>query len=231
MAPRLRLLCLHGFRQNASSFRGRLAAFTKQLSSVAELIFADAPHVIPPLSQTTTPTDNATESVTSSQHSRRAWLIAHGPPMLDETQYLTQQFGWEQSLPVLQSIIREQGPFDGVLGFSQGAAVTSVLCALQQLQPEAFPSRFRFAVMFSGFCSPAEEHQRLYEQCRGIDIPSLHVFGATDRQISVSQQLADVFADTGGRKVVVWHQLGHVVPSSAEFIAQYEAFLAQFIEH
>ena len=44
---RLRILCLHGFRQSASSFRGRTAALAKRLAPVAELIFLDAPHPLP----------------------------------------------------------------------------------------------------------------------------------------------------------------------------------------
>lgn len=44
---RLRILCLHGFRQSASSFRGRSAALAKRLSGIADLVFMDAPHILP----------------------------------------------------------------------------------------------------------------------------------------------------------------------------------------
>ena len=44
---RLRILCLHGFRQSGSSFRGRTAALAKRLAPLAELVFVDAPHPLP----------------------------------------------------------------------------------------------------------------------------------------------------------------------------------------
>ena len=44
---RLRILCLHGFRQSASSLKGRTAALARKLSDLAELVFIDAPHPVP----------------------------------------------------------------------------------------------------------------------------------------------------------------------------------------
>jgi hypothetical protein len=56
------------------------------------------------------------------------------PVVLDDQQFLGQTCGWDMSLGVLQKTIREQGPFDGLLGFSQGASVAAVIVALQQMQ-------------------------------------------------------------------------------------------------
>jgi Serine hydrolase (FSH1) len=44
---RLRILCLHGFRQTASGFAGRTASLQKRLRDVAEFVFTDAPHELP----------------------------------------------------------------------------------------------------------------------------------------------------------------------------------------
>ena len=41
-----------------------------------------------------------------------------------------------------------QGPFDGVLGFSQGGCVASVLCGMHAKGVRSFP--FRFAIIISG---------------------------------------------------------------------------------
>ena len=46
---RLRILCLHGFRQNAHTFRGRNAGLIRRLSRIAELVCVDAPHELPHL--------------------------------------------------------------------------------------------------------------------------------------------------------------------------------------
>lgn len=44
---RLRILCLHGFRQSASSLRGRTEALARKLADLAELVYVDAPHPLP----------------------------------------------------------------------------------------------------------------------------------------------------------------------------------------
>ena len=46
---RLRILCLHGFRQNAHTFMGRNAGLIRRLSSIAQLVCVDAPHELPHL--------------------------------------------------------------------------------------------------------------------------------------------------------------------------------------
>jgi len=40
--------------------------------------------------------------------------------------------GFDDSLVVIKRAFVEQGPFDGILGFSQGAAFVSILCAMKK---------------------------------------------------------------------------------------------------
>ena len=40
--------------------------------------------------------------------------------------------GFEESVAVIEKTFKEVGPFDGILGFSQGASFVSILCAMQQ---------------------------------------------------------------------------------------------------
>jgi Serine hydrolase (FSH1) len=44
---KLRILCLHGFQQNGSGFKGRTGSLAKKLKNFSELIFIDAPHEVP----------------------------------------------------------------------------------------------------------------------------------------------------------------------------------------
>ena len=44
---KLRILCLHGFRQSGSSLKGRTAALARKLADLAELTYVDAPHPLP----------------------------------------------------------------------------------------------------------------------------------------------------------------------------------------
>jgi hypothetical protein len=44
----LRILCLHGYRQNGNIFREKTGSFRKLLKKhVAEFVYIDAPHIIP----------------------------------------------------------------------------------------------------------------------------------------------------------------------------------------
>lgn len=40
--------------------------------------------------------------------------------------------GFEESIKVVEKAFEEHGPFDGLLGFSQGACFVALLCDLQQ---------------------------------------------------------------------------------------------------
>ncbi len=40
-------------------------------------------------------------------------------PVMDEGQYLRQTAGWLETWQYLQQIVRNYGPFDGVMGYSQ----------------------------------------------------------------------------------------------------------------
>ena len=49
---------------------------------------------------------------------------------LEGDQWATQTEGWGATLATLRRACSELGPFDGVLGFSQGAAVAAALAAM-----------------------------------------------------------------------------------------------------
>ena len=46
-ARKLRILCLHGFRQTGATLRQRLKQLTAGLSDIADFEFIDAPHALP----------------------------------------------------------------------------------------------------------------------------------------------------------------------------------------
>lgn len=108
-----------------------------------------------------------------------------------------------------------QQQFDGILGFSQGAIITSLLCAIQE-NPRCYVPEFssvRFAIMFSGFPSRADEHQHLL--VKPINLPSMHVWGLKDETIPAyaSRKLAEKFRIED--RITLEHSNGHIVPSDA----------------
>lgn len=123
----------------------------------------------------------------------------------------------------VREAVKTQGPFDGILGFSQGAAFVAMLCALQEqkLEPEF---NFRFAIVIAGFRSACKEHDKFYTA--PLQIPSLHVFGLEDRVIpdNMSRDLLPYFQD----QQVLIHPGGHFVPAPAAYRQTYQDFLKRF---
>lgn len=145
--------------------------------------------------------------------------------------------GLEIGLQRLADTIKAEGPFDGVIGFSQGGCATGILESLlesgrkdafdaahtQDSQKMKYPASFlnesgdpiqqpfKFAVVYSGFTAPLEYYGALYEP--KITTPTLHFIGSLDTVVeeSRSRSLADS-CETSEDRVVV-HPGGHFLPS------------------
>jgi hypothetical protein len=118
--------------------------------------------------------------------------------------------GWERTREWATRLFRSTGGFDGVFGFSQGAALTGLLAGLRQTRTgdANHDIRFEFAVMVGGFKSDAAEPDDLF--ARRLTVPSIHVTGRSDMVVPPheSRLLADAFIDP----LVLEHPGGHVVP-------------------
>ncbi|XP_052194083.1 rhodanese-like domain-containing protein 6 [Diospyros lotus] len=237
---KLRLLCLHGFRQNASGFKGRTASLAKKLKDIAELVFVNAPHELPFIYQPFGGSSSVAEShplpskscnkkfawfiaPNSSGKSNADWTMADGP--FDPQQYLQQTEGFDAALEYLKNVFSQAGPFDGILGFSQGAAMAALICAHQKLLKGQID--FRFVILCSGFALKLADHEEGIIRC-----PSLHIFGSdrgNDKQINnlASRELASLFHD--GCSVVIEHEFGHIIPTRSPYIDEIKEFLHQFL--
>ncbi|MED6128349.1 Rhodanese-like domain-containing protein 6 [Stylosanthes scabra] len=245
-SKKLRILCLHGFRQNASSFKGRTSSLAKKLKKIAEFVFVDAPHELSFIYQTTSAEDVACESSPlppspppPSENCRKkyawvvapnfdgsndiSWKVAEGP--FDPLQYQQQTDGYDTSLSHLKNVFSQQGPFDGILGFSQGAAMAALISAQQeQLKGEM---DFKFVIICSGFALNVKEMERGVIKC-----PSLHIFGnehGKDRQIAnqASKELASLYNE--GCSVIIEHDCGHIIPTRSPYIDEIKGFLGRFL--
>ncbi|XP_020595279.1 rhodanese-like domain-containing protein 6, partial [Phalaenopsis equestris] len=235
---KLRILCLHGFRQNASSFKGRTSSLAKKLKNITEFIFVDAPHELPFIYQPAELLSQQVSPAPSENCKRRfAWLVSPNSNSSDESswrieeqqfdpfQYKTQTEGFELSYSYLEGLILKNGPFDGILGFSQGAAMAALFFEKQQRSGGV--SDLRFAFLCSGFSTVSSKSVPVNGF---IKLPSLHVFGdgGKDRQINVeaSRELAELFDKNSS--VIVEHDMGHIIPTRSPYIDQIKAFLMSF---
>lgn len=243
---KLRILCLHGFRQNASSFKGRSASLAKKLKNLAELVFINAPHELPFIYQPCPADPNLNHVSVSAERSspppkrcnkKFAWLVAPtfnkkndsdwkiADVPFDYLQYQQQTEGFDESLGYLKTVFSQAGPFDGILGFSQGAAMAASVSALQRrLKGEI---DFRFVILCSGFAVNLSDYER-----GSINCPSLHIFGneqGDDRQIAsqTSRDLASLFEE--GCSVTIEHEYGHIIPTRPPYIDEIKSFLQRFL--
>ncbi|XP_048374414.1 esterase OVCA2 [Sphaerodactylus townsendi] len=212
----LRLLCLHGYRQDAKSFRARSGALRKALRGRAELLIIDAPHVV------VARPEEASLLDTLDSSGRGWWFSSPQEGTFNAFEEASSCKGLEESLEAVAEAFAEHSPIDGLLGFSQGAALAAIICTLKQGGDPRF--QFDFAVLIAGFKSRALDHCSFYQA--PIQVPSLHVLGETDRVIpfEMSQELASLFSTP----LFLTHLGGHFIPASAAQKKTYLEFLSQF---
>ncbi|XP_025095344.1 esterase OVCA2-like isoform X2 [Pomacea canaliculata] len=207
--PPLKILCIHGYRQNAQLFREKTGSFRKVIKKYADLVFITAPNQVPPLS--------SDKEVIEGDHT--GWWFSN----LDDSFHAQDRTdcckGYENSVLLIEKTLKEQGPFDGILGFSQGASMVSLLCGIQEQQPDK--KLFNFAILVAGFKSRSSSHDILYS--KKISIPTLHVYGESDKIIpkDMSEDLLQYFEDY----IVLQHLGGHFIPTGGPQKKIYLEFL------
>lgn len=138
---------------------------------------------------------------------------------------MQQTDGFDASLAYLKGVFAQAGPFDGILGFSQGAAMVALVCTQNRATKGQID--FRFAILCSGFAVKLTDYEK-----GSINCPSLHIFGndqGNDRQISsqASRELASLFDD--GCSVAIEHEFGHIIPTRSPYIDEIKDFLHRFL--
>ncbi|XP_061659947.1 esterase OVCA2 [Syngnathoides biaculeatus] len=212
-AAPLRVLCLHGYRQNGASFREKTGALRKLLKKKVNFVYVDAPHLL----------EGAQGSGGEEPERRGWWFSDPGARTFSAQQRCEESSGLDESVAAVLQAVRRDGPFDGILGFSQGAALAAMLCALQESgrKPDL---AFRFAVLVAGFRSGCAQHLSFYSA--PLATPSLHVLGLDDGVIpaDMSRDLLPVFRDPH----VLTHPGGHFVPAASAHRQNYQNFLERF---
>ncbi|XP_048413427.1 esterase OVCA2 [Stegostoma tigrinum] len=224
--PVLRLLCVHGYRQDGGSFRDRTGSLRKALRKRAELLYVSSPLRVPlSLGASARPPavdGDGTQMGETEEDGRGWWFSNPAEDSFNALDHVESCKGLEESLETVSKAMAELGPFDGIMGFSQGAALVAMVCALKQKGDPRF--QFDFAILVAGFKSRCTLHAHFYQE--PIAVPSLHVFGDTDRVIAgqLSQDLSTSFVDP----VILTHSGGHFVPAAAAQRLVYLEFLERF---
>ncbi|KAJ8103647.1 serine hydrolase FSH [Lipomyces tetrasporus] len=197
MAP-LRFLCLHGLGSNADIFKSQLGPLITELErdNSAEFIFVDGP-----VAQPAGPGIAGVYDGPYLGYFRCDQL----PPAHDSI---------AAAFHLIDGIVEDEGPFDGVLGFSHGATLaTAFLLHHTATRPHDPPwGPFRCAVFIAGLAPFEESGRRIRAVERGavFKLPSVHVAGQEDEVFEESLNLYRLCERDGAALVV--HEKGHLVP-------------------
>ncbi|KAK6001631.1 hypothetical protein QM012_002121 [Aureobasidium pullulans] len=230
---------LHGFAQSGPMFEQKTAFIRDEICRALSVVsireardprftFVEAPFALTRDALPSFDLDGAKQQCGYETPDAYTWwhLTGKTPPFLYN--------GLDVSLSSIANTILKQGPFDGIIGFSQGAAFAAMVASLlehgrkdsfdkaETLGGMPYPSAFvtgtsviqpplKFVVAMSGFAGTGvPPYQAFYHP--KIATPSLHLLGASDNFIksAMSQKLLDAFVEP---KVLV-HQGGHVVPQA-----------------
>jgi hypothetical protein len=126
------------------------------------------------------------------------------------------------ALDQLNSYVAAEGPFDGVLAFSQGAALAVTYLAqkwAQQPSIERLSPTFKCAILFSSRDAHRSTMQRLVDvgfptansEAELIQIPSAHVWGRNDPDID-GPNVTSLFTASGREEYI--HEGGHEIPGA-----------------
>ncbi|KAI4459309.1 esterase ovca2 [Holotrichia oblita] len=201
----------------------------------AEFTFITAPHKVLYVSDLQTDKLDVQQSPDAEQY---GWFFNRDDHTFRGIRKGGPAIGFEESIAVVEEAFNTYGPFDGILGFSQGGCFTGLLCDLQNRNCIALLNfSFNFVMIISGFKSASLPHIKYYEDL--ISLPSLHVFGQNDDIIptgkrrfkfntctkegfilDMSAALRDCFNDP----VTVTHGGGHYFPATAVQKEDYQKF-------
>ena len=170
-------------------------------------MFANGPHHIQALPSETNPDPAPPNPNDPEDKQARAWFMARN----------NVYEGWDASVTYLKTLCREQGPFDGVLGFSQGASLAAILAASLE-RPERTPETsepiqnkpFRFVISVSGFRPADPKFDPLFRD--QIQTPVMLIVGANDS--IVTSERSQTLVERCANIRVVRHPGEHYLPTS-----------------
>ncbi|KAF0695591.1 Aste57867_13631 [Aphanomyces stellatus] len=209
----LRVLCLHGFRTNAVVMRHQMRGFRESFGDGgADFVFLEGPFLA------MEPTDEAISSAFGDEMHYFEWYADKFGG-----EYPERYSGWEHSIAHIQDHIRRTGPYDVVVGFSQGGIMATILTA--QYQAQGGPMPFK-AVVLVGIADtprdgmPASVELMSHSKTHCLDTPAIIIMSEADPFFSSGVSIVDLF-DKAKRRYFL-HDEGHKFPSSRRYRTMYD---------
>ncbi|KHN34600.1 dihydrofolate reductase-like [Glycine soja] len=187
---KLKILCLHGFRTSGSFLKKQISKWDPSLFIQFDMVFPDGKYPAGGKSDI--------EGI-------------FPPPYYEWFQFekdFTVYFNLEECISYLCDYITANGPFDGFLGFSQGATLSALLIGYQaqgKVLKEHPPIKFFISISGSKFRDPSICDVAYKDP---IKAKSVHFIGEKDWLKLPSEDLASAF----DKPFIIRHPQGHTVP-------------------
>jgi len=138
-----------------------------------------------------------------------------------------------QSHELILSVVEDEGPFDGIIGFSQGAAIAaSIIIHHAQTHPlEPQYSLFKCAIFLCGGLPPNYEGTRLLSpelDGQVIKIPTAHIMGKKDNLLPDSLALHGLCDKS--TSALYHHGQGHEIPRDTKTTTAMAAIIKSTID-
>lgn len=232
-----------GYTQSGPLFRSKTRALEKMLAKSLNpfhlhptLIYPTAPNRLSPADIPGYQSSTSEAADEESPETTDAWAWFRKDEASGSYRLL------DEGMSHLAQCIRDDagGHVDGVIGFSQGGFVASLLASVLEtnrtppekaqqwanMLREANGGRaLKFAVVYSGFYAPQEDLAWLYEPSK-ISTPTLHFIGSLDTVVEEGRSRGLVARCE--EPVVVVHPGGHYVPVSKEWVNPLVGFVRKF---
>ncbi|KAJ0087418.1 hypothetical protein Patl1_08609 [Pistacia atlantica] len=156
-----RFLCLHGFRTSGKIFKIQSEKWPQQVLEKLDLVFPDAPF--------------------PSQGKSEVEGI-FDPPYYEWFQFnkeFTEYINFDECLAYIEDFMIKHGPFDGLMGFSQGAILSAGLIGLQAKGVALTKvSKIKFLIIIGGAKFKSQSVAEI-AYASPIQCPNLHFLGIT----------------------------------------------------
>lgn len=222
MSIKGKVLCLHGFVQSGDIFKLKSSGLRKSLKKIGlETCYLTAPIKIVPADL---PFDLSEEDLQKrygaggDDKEYRGWWVRNKP-----------DYDIEETLESIKSCVEKEGPFVGLIGFSQGAGLAAMISPnFSQLFGQSDP--LKFAIFYSGFKVVDNPVLDKYYKTK-ISIPTLHVIGELDTVVTNerSMRLYDECCEPKSATILK-HPGGHFVPNARNIVDKEIAWLQNVFE-
>ncbi|KAE9375120.1 hypothetical protein N431DRAFT_453798 [Stipitochalara longipes BDJ] len=237
----MRFLCLCGAYGSADKFEVQLAPLIKELRSdnAAELTFVNGPvEAFPPEgfedffgigpyyrfikpAETETGSNDILDRIrhfpkglTAEDQMRELMRGGMAAAPVSDLEIHSNE-SVQEALDYLYEIMEEEGPFDGIIGYSEGATVAATLILHEQrrFEIEGREPMFKCALFFAGWPPMDPELNRIVladESDLTITIPTCHIIGSLDPYLAGSMALYNI-CDMDNAYLFD-HAKGHTLP-------------------